>query len=91
MAWHVMIGDKSFGPMSSEVIGDMLRTRKIVAGAFVREDPAGHWVAVEASPFKGLVRGARVDLRTVALQVLLAAIVLWALTLVGSHFSSCQR
>ncbi len=69
MRWHVMIGTKTFGPMESEAIREMLRTRKLGAGAFVRDESAGDWLPIERSPFQAMVQKRRLSAGDVALRV----------------------
>ena len=77
MGWYVMSGTETIGPVSAELIGEYLKSGKLGASTFVRDENGGAWMAVAQSPFAPMLRRPRSTdistVKTVSVAVILVA------------------
>jgi len=83
MRWHVMIGAKTFGPLEAESLGQMLQEGKLGLGAFVRDESGGQWMAIESSPFQGMVRKPKRSVVNIALKVILVLVLAYGVVVLS--------
>lgn len=83
MRWYVMSGTQTVGPVDADLVGEFLRSGRLRAGAFVRDESGGAWLPVEQSPFAAFVQPARNLKRSIGSRIFILVAGVVMLWLVG--------
>lgn len=90
MGWYVMSGTETIGPVGADLLGEYLKSGKLGAGTFVRDENGGAWMAVEQSPFAALLNVKKKEAAAIVERLKIAlgfGVLIWG----GYSWYSCSQ